>query len=321
MTMQEEPGNNQTAIARRPPAEVLAEEASLERTKTQLKLIQQFYRDIMEEDVDYGIIPGTPRPSLWLPGAELLRLGLRLRHEFTLCSKEENWDIPRFVYCYRCDIYGPNDTKLGDAEGICSSEEAKFKWRWFTEEKLPRAVDKTRLETRLTDKNVMEYRCLNPDLSELAHIIADRAQKRSFVKGIRLCTAASRIFADQDYETDNGDTKPSKRKHWCEKHQVAFFKRGKMTRYAHPIQGGGWCAEEAAESPPTAPNPPPAAKQSETQLKRDPATVKTLGDLFKACLDDFNMQPPQVLAELNVKSKEEIVDPAACYRIIAAARG
>jgi len=33
--------------------------------------------------------------------------------------------------------------------------------------------------------------------------------------------------------------------HWCSKHNTAFFKKGKMRGYAHPIEGTeGWCNEE-----------------------------------------------------------------------------
>ncbi|MFC1910275.1 phage recombination protein Bet [Chloroflexota bacterium] len=55
--------------------------------------------------------------------------------------------------------------------------------------------------------------------------------------------------------------------------------------------------------------------------KRDPLTVTTLNELLKACNEDFEMQPKEVYAELNVKSANDIADtPAACYRRIAAVR-
>jgi hypothetical protein len=57
-----------------------------------------------------------------------------------------------------------------------------------------------------------------------------------------------------------------------------------------------------------------------SQLKRDPLTVKTIGDLYNACLDDFKMQPADVLRELGISSKTEITDPADAYGQIASSR-
>jgi len=51
---------------------------------------------------------------------------------------------------------------------------------------------------------------------------------------------------------------------------------------------------------------------------RDPESIKTINDLMKACHEDFNLQPKQVLAELNVNSQSEIsMAPAECYQQIA----
>lgn len=55
--------------------------------------------------------------------------------------------------------------------------------------------------------------------------------------------------------------------------------------------------------------------------RRDTETIKTIGALYQACKDDFNMSRQQVWDELNVKSQEEISDtPAECYRKIVAVR-
>ncbi len=52
--------------------------------------------------------------------------------------------------------------------------------------------------------------------------------------------------------------------------------------------------------------------------ERDPDTIKTLGDLFTACLTDFKMQRPDVIKQLGYSKQEDIGEsPAECYRIIA----
>lgn len=70
-----------------------------------------------------------------------------------------------------------------------------------------------------------------------------------------------------------------------------------------------------------APAEKPKVKKDSKKKPRDPKTVKTINDLFKACNEDFKMQPPEVLAELNAKTQNDITElPAECYERIAAAR-
>lgn len=55
--------------------------------------------------------------------------------------------------------------------------------------------------------------------------------------------------------------------------------------------------------------------------KRNPATLTTVAAMFKACHDDFGLQPKQVLTELGVESQTAITEsPANCYARIAAVR-
>ena len=63
--------------------------------------------------------------------------------------------------------------------------------------------------------------------------------------------------------------------------------------------------------------PAPPAKPS-----RDPATITNLGELYKACNQDFGMKTrAEVWKELGVSSQEDITEtPAECYRRVAAVR-
>ncbi len=54
---------------------------------------------------------------------------------------------------------------------------------------------------------------------------------------------------------------------------------------------------------------------------RDPDTIRTVTDLYRACNQDFQMQPKDVLQELGAKSRSAINGtPAECYRKIANAK-
>jgi hypothetical protein len=65
-----------------------------------------------------------------------------------------------------------------------------------------------------------------------------------------------------------------------------------------------------------------AEKPKTEKPKRDPETIKTIADLYRACHEDWRLQPKQVLKELGYNSQVDMVEtPAEAYRKIAAARG
>ena len=58
-----------------------------------------------------------------------------------------------------------------------------------------------------------------------------------------------------------------------------------------------------------------------TKPQRDPATLKTIGDLRKALLDDFKIKSTDQLAELNISAWTELtLPPAEAYTKVAASR-
>jgi len=57
------------------------------------------------------------------------------------------------------------------------------------------------------------------------------------------------------------------------------------------------------------------------KIDRDPASLKTVDTMLKACFEDFGLQPKQVLDELGVAKQAEITEsPADCYTRISAVR-
>lgn len=124
-------------------------------------------------------------------------------------------------------------------------------------------------------------------------------------------------------------TQPNRSEHFCQEHEVVFFKKGKMKGYAHKIEGTDeWCNE--LETPPEAPQSAREAPKQETNSnppdeagkgKRDPSTIKTITDMYKACHADFGLQPKEVMAELNVKSWSDLtLTPSEAYLQIVGSR-
>ena len=63
------------------------------------------------------------------------------------------------------------------------------------------------------------------------------------------------------------------------------------------------------------------SSEVQQKSKSDPEVIRSVNELFRACHNDFGMQPRDVLIELGVSSQGDISElPSECYRRIAAAR-
>jgi len=116
-----------------------------------------FSKSILKSDLDYGVIPGTPKPSLYKPGAEKLRFVYGLGCEFECIDKIVDLDKPFVDYSYRCTIRSRQGQVLSQCEGNCNSLEAKFGYLWKTISELAEGTDISNLPTKTTGKRLFEF--------------------------------------------------------------------------------------------------------------------------------------------------------------------
>lgn len=148
-------------------------------------MIQEVMRGVMKEGTHYGVIPGTPKPSLWKPGAELLCMTFRLapviESRVVGDDPESEWSyhatrrdgssvdgtcIGFFEVESTCTIIGPNGETLSRCSARCNNRESK-------------------------------YRGLS--IFEIRNTILKMSEKRAFLSATLMATGASDIFT-QDLE-------------------------------------------------------------------------------------------------------------------------
>ena len=147
--------------------------------------VQEIMRGVMKEGTHYGTIPGTPKPSLWKAGAEVLCLTFRLapllESHVTVDDPETEWSYQSFKRdgsivsgtCIGffeveavCTIHSMNGEILSRCSARCNNREAK-------------------------------YRSLS--LFDIRNTVLKMAEKRAFVSAVLMATGASDIFT-QDVE-------------------------------------------------------------------------------------------------------------------------
>lgn len=117
----------------------------------------QFTKDILKESLDYGVIPGTNKPSLYKPGAEKLRFVYGLGAEFECIDKTTDLVTPYVDYTYKCTIRSKSGQVLAQCEGNCNSMEPKFGFLWVQLSDVPEGVDISKLKTKTSGRALFEF--------------------------------------------------------------------------------------------------------------------------------------------------------------------
>jgi hypothetical protein len=186
-----------------------------------LAVIREAMHDAMERDVDYGVIPGTDKPTLYKPGAEKLGVLFQLDIQIT---NEKTWGPgDHLTVEAKATVYhAPTGARLGYGEGVCTTRERKYAYR-LAQRKCPTcqqpAVIKGKAEygggwvcfkkkggcgAKFKDGDgAIERQQVgeidNPDLPDLWNTVVKMAEKRARVDAVLAVTGASALFT-QDAE-------------------------------------------------------------------------------------------------------------------------
>jgi hypothetical protein len=185
-------------------------------------------KTLMVENIDYGAVPGTSKPTLLKPGAERLCSLFGMSPESREQTAIEDFDgsgeghgEPLFFYKVLVRLT-KNGILLGEGIGSCSSRESKYRYR-SAERRCPKcgtaAIIRGKEEYgggwicfarkggcgakfKDGDRSIESQpttRQLNPDVADVANTILKMACKRALVAAVLLATNASEFYT-QDVE-------------------------------------------------------------------------------------------------------------------------
>lgn len=155
--------------------------------------VQEVMRAVMKKDVHFGVIPGTDKPTLLKPGAEVLCMAFRIADSYQVEDLSEGNTVRYRVTCI--GTHQTTGTTLGTGMGEASSGEEKYKWRkaWDDE------FDATPENLRRIKKGKYTTKQVRTEPADLANTILKMANKRAKMAMVLNVTAASDCFT-QDLE-------------------------------------------------------------------------------------------------------------------------
>ncbi len=94
-------------------------------TLTKIAQFQDLVHNQLKQDQDFGIIPGTSKPTLLKPGAEKIIMLMGLRSEFDIVDSTHDWEKGFFQYQVRAKLF-KGDTLITEGLGAANTREKKF---------------------------------------------------------------------------------------------------------------------------------------------------------------------------------------------------
>lgn len=190
---------------------------SFAEMRIRVQQLDEFYRGVMQKGTDYDVIPGTPKPTLLQPGAQMLDAVFGLAPIFEeIEGTVRDYEGGFFAYEIRCKLLSKaTGETVAEGLGSCNNKEGRYRWR----DAKPTCPE-CGYELRVS-RNAPEWYCWrqkggcgatypldqieaggkveNDDPYTLANTILKMAQKRAHVAATLNATGASRIFT-QDVE-------------------------------------------------------------------------------------------------------------------------
>lgn len=183
----------------------LPDEQTFRRDIAAINRFQDIVHANMKSGQDYGVIPGTRKPTLLKPGAEKIAKLLGLADLYEIIDRQEDWQTGFFRYLVKCKLVSVrNDVTISEGLGECNSLESKYRWRWVFPDDVPENIDKQKLLKRTGKRRdgkgtYTQYRLENEDIYSQVNTILKMAKKRALVDAALSAGRLSEVFT-QDVE-------------------------------------------------------------------------------------------------------------------------
>ena len=172
---------------------------SITNTMNKIAQMQAVVQKTLKNGQDYGVVPGTNKPTLLKPGGEKICMLFGLNPEYTFLQTTEDYDKEFFSYNVRCTLFR-NGQPVAQGVGSCNSKEKKY--RYVNVDEVPENY--VGYQEPITDKyGRTRFKINNSDICSLVNTILKMAKKRAFIDAILQVASLSEVFT-QDLE-DMGD--------------------------------------------------------------------------------------------------------------------
>ena len=103
----------------------MVEIQQVQATMNKISQFQQVIQKTLHQGHDFGVIPGTDKPTLLKPGAEKILMMMGLQSEFEIVDSTRDFEKGFFQYQVRCRLIR-GDMLITEGLGACNTRERKY---------------------------------------------------------------------------------------------------------------------------------------------------------------------------------------------------
>ncbi|MBE5813437.1 MAG: hypothetical protein E7314_07345 [Clostridiales bacterium] len=187
--------------------ESIIENIDLELLQKNVKKISDLHsliQNVLKKDYDYGIIPGTAKPTLLKPGAEKICMLFELTPKYEFLQNIEDYSNNFFSYSFKCSLY-KNENVVSEGVGSCNSKEKRYRYLLVNNLSSNYSGESEKVQDKYGN---IKYRIENIEIYNYINTILKMAKKRAFVDAILQVASLSEMFTQDiedltDLEADN----------------------------------------------------------------------------------------------------------------------
>lgn len=231
-------------IAVRPSWTIETFQENVDREQAMRKILQKYMADAMIKDHHYYSFKDGDKPALTQEGAHSICSLMKAFFGPPDNEKEYHPDGHLSVST-RIQVFNTDTgALLATGDGICTTRESKYSYRWVWDNEVPAGMDVSQLKsksgTKRDGKKWTQYQMPNQDLPDLYNTVLKMAVKRAKVAAVRQLPLVSELFVAEDDDHQGGNPSGSE---------------GVSSRSSSPTpaKGGGRTTAAAASQPSPAP--------------------------------------------------------------------
>lgn len=173
----------------------------VDREKQLRGILAEYMQSAMIEDHHYYSFKKGDKPALSQEGAH--SICSLLKQTFGPPDIVKEFDGDHMTVTARIQVFSVETGMLSaTGDGMCSTRESKYAYRWAWKNELPVGIDTSTLKTRGKAENP-QYQLPNQDLPDLYNTVLKMAVKRAKVAAVRQLPLVSELFVAEPDDLDH----------------------------------------------------------------------------------------------------------------------
>lgn len=325
------------AVVETKPTAIKLTDTAIEAITDNIMQAEKLISQVLEREIDYGRLPGTPQDGLWDPGASKIMNAFNCYSVPEVIHHIEEDGLISFTILSK--VFSRETQQIvGTGIGAASTREPKYKYRWVSS---PDDFGYSPEQIKTLKFKDGKYRIENPEYGELVNTMVKMACKRAEVDAAQSLPGVSSTLRKL-FQGKQGKPLKEEGPNWptfwgqvdsmglTEAHayemlgitslQKDWLAKGKSLNLAIQTLSSK-LTEKGQKATKTA--APPSAKRIPDDIQ--PADVSNATELIKVAHELWGLQPKEVWAELNYADQKnfedaQVEEAADCFMRLKAKR-